>query len=427
MNEPYKRNHYVPVWYQKRFLPHGQGKFWYLDMKPERIERESAKWTRNDLLHWGPKKCFYEDDLYTIKLGPYSNKDIEKIFFGEVDSSGKKAVEFFEDFGIREGAHESFHNLIRYMTLQKLRTPKGIEFLKIITNSEYKPAILDSLIKLQSLYNAIWTECVWQIADASKSNIKLIISDNPVTVYNREIPPDSKIIKEYGDPDIRFVGTHTYFPLSLEKVLILTNLSWVRNPYQNAQKFRPNPKMLRNAVFNMTDVQLERHLCEVEVMEINYITKKCAFRYVASAMKEWLYPERQINCSHWRRLGNGYLFMPEPRHIHGGGEVIIGYRDGYSERFNEYGQRPWQDGYKDDRRDATERRAMERFQAEWSAMQGPYYRGVTLDYGRVVDERRYRVSDEYHQYELKRDQEFRSRPGERARRKRLMRLPPSSE
>jgi hypothetical protein len=30
-------HHYVPRWYQKRFLAPGEEKLWYLDLKPEKV------------------------------------------------------------------------------------------------------------------------------------------------------------------------------------------------------------------------------------------------------------------------------------------------------------------------------------------------------------------------------------------------------
>ena len=72
----------------------GQGKYWYLDLKPEWVVRDGHRFTRRDLLHWGPASCFAEDELYTVKWGSEKNVDIEKFFFGRVDSGGKSAVEF---------------------------------------------------------------------------------------------------------------------------------------------------------------------------------------------------------------------------------------------------------------------------------------------------------------------------------------------
>ena len=39
--------------------------------------------------------------------------------------------------------------------------------------------------------------------------------------------------------------------------------------------------------------------------------------------------------------------MPEPRLIHMGGEVYIGYKDGRKDAFSPYGHKPAQEGFKD--------------------------------------------------------------------------------
>ena len=133
-------------------------------------------------------------------------------------------------------------------------------------------------------------------------------------------------------------------------MLILTNLAWVRNPYQPEQKFKPNPVMLRDAMFNYTRIQTRRSLSEQEVLEINYITKRRALRYVAAADREWLYPEQRLPSTHWSKFGRGYLMMPEPRGMNMGGEIWVGYKDGSSAGFGEYGHRPGQPGFKDEKR-----------------------------------------------------------------------------
>src|SRR5271166_3866489 len=124
-------------------------------------------------------------------------------------------------------------------------------------------------------------------------------------------------------------------------MLVLTNLSLARNPYNNAKKVRPNPRLFRTAMFNFTDIQRGRQLEEIEVKQINYITKRRALRYVAAAQEDWLYPERDLPTTHWRNLDDRYLFMPDPRALHLGGEIMIGYEDGRSAAFDEFGRRPW--------------------------------------------------------------------------------------
>src|ERR1700731_3674911 len=98
-NREFVHNHYIPKWYQRRFMLSGQRTYWYRDLEPKEVVQQSGhKYTRRALLRWGPDSCFAEDGLYTTKWGAEENVDIEKFFFGRVDSSGKSAVEFFSNF-----------------------------------------------------------------------------------------------------------------------------------------------------------------------------------------------------------------------------------------------------------------------------------------------------------------------------------------
>jgi hypothetical protein len=51
--DQYRHNHYVPEWYQKRFMLPGQTRYRYLDLKPDELVSGGRKYTRNNLLHWG--------------------------------------------------------------------------------------------------------------------------------------------------------------------------------------------------------------------------------------------------------------------------------------------------------------------------------------------------------------------------------------
>ncbi len=421
MDKEYTHNHYVPEWYQCRFLPDGESKHYYLDLRPDTVTRDGHTYTRKALLRWGPPRCFAQNDLYTTSWGGLDNRDIERFFFGKLDTQGKAAVEHFADFKFGKGSHEAFETLVPYMSVQKLRTPKGLGWLRHIAGGLPENETLIFLQRIRNIFCAIWTDCVWQIADASRSPTKFIISDHPVVAYNRECFPASKYCQGYNDPDIRYAATHTYFPLSLDKVLILTNLSWVRDPFQNPLKLHPNPDLFRDSIFNFTDIQVDRFLTEEEVLEINYVTKKRAFRYIAAQEEEWLYPERCMGSTNWRKLGDGYLLMPDPRHIYGGGEVIIGYEGGRSDGFGAYGHKPWQEGYEDKERDDHEWAAMLKFKAEWAATYGPEFRGVTDEFLSDGESPRASMGEDYWRSECERDKEFLKIRGERARRRRLKR------
>ncbi|MEP7349225.1 MAG: DUF4238 domain-containing protein [Sphingorhabdus sp.] len=377
----YTHNHYVPEWYQKRFLCPNKSKLHRLNLAPDIIEYRGKRFKHNDVKEVGPKSCFAEDNLYTTQWGPLTNTDIEQFFFGKIDTKGRAAVNFFCDYGVRNGLHEAYQDLVLYMSVQKLRTPKGLQALAKLLRVGQHNDLLIELQRFQAMHCAVWTDCIWQIADAGKSSTKFIITDHPVTVYNRGCFPGSKHCGPIMDPDIRRVATHTVFPLSPEKLLILTNLSWVRNPYQKELNWGPNKKMFHSTMFNGADIQQGRMLSESEVRQINYIMKQRAMRYLAAGEREWLFPEHHLPSTHWSKLGQGYLLMPEPRDIHMGGEIFVGYDNGRSEAWNEYGQRPWEQGYKDDKRFDKESATLRRFQDEFAAMHGPRWRGWSESFG----------------------------------------------
>lgn len=272
----YKRNHYVPEWYQRRFLSPDvrERKFFCLDLRPETIVNNGRSYRRNALLRWGPDKCFRQDDLYTTKFKGWESTEIEEKFFGKIDSGGRAGLDYITNFQHPSANGELLKNFLRYMSLQKLRTPKGLGYLANLVNLSDKNLLLFKMQELEDLFCALWMECIWSIADASHAETKIILSDHPVTVYNKRCFPLSKICRGEGDPGIWLSGTHTLFPLNLNKLLILTNLSWVRNPYGNPVRARPHPNLFRPAVFNFMHIQVERFLNDIEVNEINFVIKK---------------------------------------------------------------------------------------------------------------------------------------------------------
>ncbi|WP_375778894.1 hypothetical protein ACE103_07445 [Bradyrhizobium sp. ma5] len=44
----YRHNHYVPIWYQERFMLPGQHRYFRLDLSPEVVTNGKVKYTRND-------------------------------------------------------------------------------------------------------------------------------------------------------------------------------------------------------------------------------------------------------------------------------------------------------------------------------------------------------------------------------------------
>lgn len=206
------------------------------------------------MLEWGPDRCFAQDDLYTTNWGYIANVDIEKFFFGKLDTEGKASVEWATKYDHSDFDGEALRTFLRYLSVQKLRTPRGLAWLRHATGSGSKDFTLEEMQRLQQIFCATWSDAVWQIADASQSDTKLIVSDHPVTIYNRDCPPQSLECRYPSDPDVRLVGSQTIFPLSLDKVLLMTNLAWVRNPYQRATKLGPNERYFREGVFRFLDI-----------------------------------------------------------------------------------------------------------------------------------------------------------------------------
>lgn len=400
MSNEYRKNHYVPKWYQKRFLPPEQRnkELYYLDFKPgEFVDPRGISHPKKAVRRKGFKYCFAEKDLYITRIGPMELTKIEQYFFGRIDNKGRRAVDYFTDFTHPSVDGDAFQNMLIYMSTQKLRTPKGLGWLSNHAETTDRDQILRLMLRFRQLFCAIWTECVWLIADASQSDTKFIISDHPITVYNRRCGPRSSWCRDYNDPDIWLQGTHTIFPLSLEKILILTNLSWVRNPYQSEVVLRPNPYPLRSAIFKFTDIQTLRHLNEQEVREINFIIKSRAFRYIAAAKEEWLYPDKYISKSNWNVYDNGYLCMPDPRAINLGGEIFWGNYDGTGGSIDAYGRRPWQPEYGRESKSQEEFDSLYKFKGEFARLYGPYRRGRSFEAMSLDQER---DSDEFHRYHL---------------------------
>lgn len=400
MSNEYRNNHYVPQWYQKRFIPSDKTEraLYHLELKPRAWIDPRGKIHQIDpLKHQGTRLCFVEEDLYTQQFGSSLSTRIEKEFFGTIDRNGKKAIEYFNDFEHPSINHSAYQNMMLFMSTQKLRTPKGLEWISQNAGTQNHTLTLDRMLRLRRLHCAIWTESVWQIADATNSPTKFIISDHPVTIYNRQCGPRHRMCRGWNDPEIWLQGSHTIFPLSRNKILILTNLSWVRNPYQSALNLRPNPNPMRSAMFKYTEIQTHRFLTEEEVRQINFIIKSRAYKFIAAGEEEWLYPEKHVSKSDWPTYGNGYLLMPDPRPLALGGEIYVGHSDGTSSAYDEYGRTPIDESFSRETRTRSEQASFYRFKGEFARLFGPFRRGRSFNALRLDNER---DSDEYHAHNL---------------------------
>lgn len=320
-------NHYVPQWYQKGFLISKSNQLHYLDLTPDKEQLPDGRIITMNCVSLKPtSKCFYETDLYTTFFGKFINDEIEKYFFGKIDSEGAKAVRAFIGHDMGEW-HRHFTNFFSYMDCQKIRTPKGLDWIKL-----HYPDLdqLRLMLEMQSIRNlncTIWTEGVREIVSAKKSTVKFIISDHPVTTYNYAYIPISNQCIYPNDPPITQKGTQTIYPLDRDHCLILTNLEYAEDPdNQDPKEKRTNARFFRDSLVRTDAFIRNRELNDEEVSKINLIIKSRARRYIAAENEEWLYPEKIISIE-WPNLKK-ILLPPKDKLFQFGGEIYVGNKDG---------------------------------------------------------------------------------------------------
>lgn len=323
-------NHFVPQWYQRRFLPDEHNAFIYLDLRPETIHTSGGNRVKSkDQYLWGPGKCFRQKDLYTTTVYGKPNDEIERYLFGDIDARGAKAVSAFLTHDWTK-YHEHFQLLFEYMDAQILRTPKGLDWLQTLTGALAQGGLMAAMQKIRLLHCTMWAECVMEVVFADESETKFLLTDHPVTLYNKECFPLSKYCRYPNEPFTELVGTQTIFPLDLNHCFILTNLEYANAPKAKLElllKSRINARYHKQTVLRTDAVIRKRHLIDREVTTINYILKQRARRYIAAINENWLYPERVIRTPMWSKLAP-VLLPPKNELYRFGGEIYIGGENG---------------------------------------------------------------------------------------------------
>jgi len=70
------------------------------------------------------------------------------------------------------------------------------------------------------MHCTIWSEGVREIVSAADSDVKCIISDHPVTIYNHAMPPESEGCEYPLDPSIALKASQTIYPLDRDYCLM---------------------------------------------------------------------------------------------------------------------------------------------------------------------------------------------------------------
>ncbi|MBM1310354.1 DUF4238 domain-containing protein [Sulfitobacter mediterraneus] len=331
-----RKNHYVPEWYQKGFWEAGRSTLAYLNLMPETFTRSDGSKGHKRALHDAPPaRAFVQWDLYSTFFGTLVNDEIERQLFGDIDTRGAKAVRAFADGDPRE-CHENFESLFEYIDIQKLRTPKGLAWLKAQYPSLSQNELMMELQAIRMMHWTIWTEGVREIVSALDSDVKFIISDHPVTVYNPLMSPKSKACKHPNDPGIELKGTQTLFPLDRNHCLILTNLEFAEDPTSDPIQKRTFARRFRNSMVRTDAFVRSRQLTAEQVTKINQIIRSRAHNFVAAGEKDWL-PEPVQRPREWKELGT--VLRPSSEEMfHFGGEMFVRYESGDVRYQDAYGR-----------------------------------------------------------------------------------------
>ncbi len=329
-------NHYVPQWHQKGFATERNNELCHLKRQTISLPNgeikvvESKKWQT-------PAQRFYQKDLYTTFFGAEISDEIERKLFGYIDGNGSKSVRaFLTDDQTVWIKH--FQNLFLYLDAQKIRTPKGLDWIQSHYPALNQNDLMNEMQAVRTLNCTLWAEGVRELVSAEDSNVKFIVSDHPITIYNYACSPESELCKYPKDPDISLMASQTIFPLDKNRCLILTNLEYAKDP-EGVDPLEPrtNATKMRESMVNAIEFINTRKLTDDEVTKINFIIKSRSKESIAAGSEQWLYPENEINCD-WSDLR--HVLLPPPNELHRyGGEMYVKFDDGHVHYQDAFGRK----------------------------------------------------------------------------------------
>lgn len=336
-SEVTRDNHYVPIWYQKGFLLGAQKKLHYLNLTPDEIHLPNGATKHHRALFQShPSQCFYQTDLYSTFFGAHVNDEIEKKLFGNIDTRGAPAIQAFLGGNISKW-HEHFQDLFLYLDAQKFRTPKGLDWIRSRYPRLDQNALMMEMQGVRTINCTIWSESVREIISARDANVKFIVTDHPVTIYNYACTPDHELCRYPLDPSISLKGSQTLFPLDQEQCLILTNLEYAEDPIKtDPLERRTFARQVRQSLVRTDKFIKKRALGDDEVIAINHVLKSRAKRFIAAGSKDWLWPEQSFD-GNWQDIKE-ILRPPDDELWHYGGETFVGYEDGSVHYQDAYGR-----------------------------------------------------------------------------------------
>jgi hypothetical protein len=286
------------------------------------------------------------------------------------DRRAPAAIDAFANYSVREETHRLWPVLLRHLSAQKLRTPKGLNYLSSFVPDARPDSVVAAMVRMADIHCTIWAEGVWEILECKKSKTKFLLTDHPVVTYNKSLFPESPDCRYPKDASIDSVGTHTIYPLDLEHCLVITNLQYVRNPSLNRRKTRTNARCFEETLFDLRSIQTGREIPEEWVIAINHIGKMRARRFIAAYEEDWLYPERRFGKTRWDEIGGRFFLMPDPRKVTFTTGIIVGMQDGPAWAMDEYGRGRIKDTRAEHQR-KSEWMTFQRENARWDQTFGP--------------------------------------------------------
>lgn len=321
-----RNNHYVPRWYQEGFFEPGRNTYFYLDMLPPQHRRSNGQIVFEKSKFESPSsRAFQQRDLYSTFFGTSVNDEIERKLFGDVDTRGAPAIRAFVGDDVNAW-HRHFTTFFEYLDIQKIRTPKGLDWLRGQYPRLTQNDLMMEMQGIRMMHCTIWTEGVREIVSAQDADVKFIVSDHPVTIYNYAMPPDAKYNSYPNDPSIALKASHTIFPLNRDFCLILTNLEYAEDHSARPLEKRTFARNYRKSMVRTDALIRTRKLTSEEVIWVNRVLKARARRYIAAGKEEWLYPETS-SIEPWADLRSVFL-PPESGLWHFGGEMYASFESG---------------------------------------------------------------------------------------------------
>lgn len=319
-----RNNHYVPQWHQEGFLEPGAKELVYLDLHPdERQAPDGRRFAGKSRFFWPPVKCFRQRDLYSTFFETTVNDEIERRLFGDIDRRGAQAIPAF--LAADEVAWVThFQTLFEYLDIQKIRTPKGLDWLRRQYPALTQNDLMREMQAIRQMHSRMWMEGVREIVSAEDAATKFILSDHPVTIYNHAIAPDDPACGDPVDPSTALKGSQTIFPLNRDYCLILTNLEYAQDAGAAPLERRTFARNFGQGLVRGDAFLFGRRLDDRGVAQINHIVRTRARRFVAAGREAWLHPAVDTP---WRDLG-AVLRPPADGLWRFGGEIWARFENG---------------------------------------------------------------------------------------------------